>query len=201
VAKRKSERQWVNLGHRRRSRPINKEHSSREAGTRFLLPLGQRLPKKQQKLAGVVKAGLLGPLPLSLQGKTYHTTINQMANTTTKNILLSQSKIGQIESIPTVTLTHTTVYHEKTTEVKVEVPGIDPSTIEVSFEDNNLHVHCERGELTLPVDPTVDTSKIKADIIWGMLMLVIPLPEPPVSRTIKVSIHDSVPAKKKTEES
>jgi HSP20 family molecular chaperone IbpA len=120
-----------------------------------------------------------------------------MANTTTKNILLSQSKIGQVEGIPTVILPHTTVHQEKATEVKVEVPGIDPSTIEVSFEDNNLHVHCEKGELSLPVDPTVDTAKIKADIVWGMLTLVIPMPEPPASRTIKVSIHESAPAKAK----
>ncbi len=110
--------------------------------------------------------------------------------------MLSQQKIGQIDSVQVLSLPHTETQTATTTEIKVEVPGVDPSTIGVSFEDNVLHVHCERGELSLPVDPTVDTSKIKADIVWGMLTLVVPLPEPPVSRTIKVNIHESAPAKK-----
>jgi len=50
--------------------------------------------------------------------------------------------------------------------------------------------------LTIPVDPTVDPAKIKADILWGMLTLSVPIPEPPVSRTIKVGIHDTAPVKK-----
>jgi HSP20 family molecular chaperone IbpA len=122
-----------------------------------------------------------------------------MASTTTKNILLSQAKIGQVEGTFTAILSHTTIHHEKSTEVKVEVPGVDPTSIDVSFENNHLYIHCERGELTLPVDPTVDTSKIKADIIWGLLTLVIPLPEPPVSRAIKVSVHDSATSKVKSQ--
>jgi HSP20 family molecular chaperone IbpA len=95
-----------------------------------------------------------------------------------------------------MSLPYTSIQTETSTEVKVEVPGIDPSTIEVGFEDNLLQVHCEKGVLALPVDPTVDTSKIKADILWGLLTLVVPLPVPPAARNIKVSIHDAVPAKK-----
>jgi HSP20 family molecular chaperone IbpA len=71
---------------------------------------------------------------------------------------------AQGETIQVLTLTHVTVQTETSTEVKVEVPGIDPSTIGVGFENSLLHVHCDRGELTLPIDPTVDVSKIKADI-------------------------------------
>ena len=78
----------------------------------------------------------------------------------------------------------------------MEVPGIDPSTVGVGFEHSLLRVTCDRGELTLPIDPTVDVSKIKADILWGLLTLSIPLPEVPEARTIKVSVHDAVPAKK-----
>jgi HSP20 family protein len=44
--------------------------------------------------------------------------------------------------------------------LKLEVPGIDPSTINVEFDNNTLHVECPRGVLTLPVDPSVDTNKI-----------------------------------------
>ena len=117
-----------------------------------------------------------------------------MSNTNTKNLVLSQPKTGQVETVQVLTLPHTTIQTETSTEVKVEVPGIDPSTIGVGFEHNLLHVVCDRGELTLPIDPTIDVSKIKADILWGMLTLSIPLPEAPEARTIKVSVHDSAPA-------
>ena len=116
-----------------------------------------------------------------------------MSNTTTRNLVLSQPKATQGDNIQVLTLTHVTIQAETSTEVKVEVPGIDPSTIGVGFENNLLHVHCDRGELTLPIDPTVDVSKIKADILWGMLTLSIPLPEIPEARTIKVSVHDAAP--------
>jgi HSP20 family molecular chaperone IbpA len=119
-----------------------------------------------------------------------------MASTATKNIMLSQQKVGQGDHTQAPTLPHTSVQNGTVTEIKVEVPGIDPSTIEVGFEDNLLQVHCEKGVLALPVDPTVDTSKIKADILWGLLTLLVPLPVPPAARNIKVSIHDAVPTKK-----
>jgi HSP20 family molecular chaperone IbpA len=124
-----------------------------------------------------------------------------MANTTTKNILLSQPKIGQNEVIPTVALAYTVVNTEKTIQIKAEVPGVDPSTIEVSFEDHTVYVRCEKGELSVPLTPAVDITKVKADIVWGMLTLVIPLPEPPASGKIKVSIHDTAPVKGKTQPS
>ena len=119
-----------------------------------------------------------------------------MTNTNTRNLLLSQPKTSQGDTVQVLTLPHTTIQTETSTEVKVEVPGIDPSTVGVGFEHSLLHVTCDRGELTLPIDPTVDVSKIKADILWGMLTLSIPLPEAPEARTIKVSVHDAAPAKK-----
>lgn len=121
-----------------------------------------------------------------------------MSNTTTRNLVLSQPKAGQGDAIMVLTLPHTTVQTETSTEVKVEVPGIDPSSITVGFENNLLQVNCTNGELTLPIDPTIDVSKIKADILWGMLTLSIPLPEVPEARTIKVSVHDSAPTKGKS---
>ena len=119
-----------------------------------------------------------------------------MSNTTTRNLVLSQPKSSQGDTVQVTTLPHTTVQTDISTEVKVEVPGVDPSTISVGFEHSLLQVHCDRGELTLPINPTVDISKIKADILWGLLTLSIPLPEVPEARTIKVSVHDAVPAKK-----
>jgi HSP20 family molecular chaperone IbpA len=117
-----------------------------------------------------------------------------MSNTNTRNLVLSQPKAGQGENIQVLTLPHTTIQTETSTEVKVEVPGIDPSTIGVDFDNNLLQVCCDRGELILPIHPTVDASKIKADILWGLLTLSIPLPEVPEARTIKVSVHDAAPA-------
>lgn len=93
-------------------------------------------------------------------------------------------------------LTHAIIQNDHHTEVKIEVPGVDPSTIEVGFENNLLQVRCDRGELILPINPAIDVSKIKADILWGMLTLSVPLPELPEARTIKVSIHDTAPVKK-----
>ena len=119
-----------------------------------------------------------------------------MSNTNTRNLILSQPKSGQNEVVQTVTLSHTTVPTGSSTEVAVEVPGIDPSTVDVGFENGFLLVRCSKGELMLPINPTIDVSKIKADIKWGVLALSIPLPETPEARTIKVRIHDIVEAPK-----
>ena len=115
--------------------------------------------------------------------------MSQVAN---KSLLLSQPKSVQVEGTQIVTLPHTSSLTETATEIKVEIPGVDPSTVDVQFEGNTLFIKCERGELNLPVNPTIDTTKIKADIQWGMLTLTVPLPTPPESRSIKVSVHDTV---------
>lgn len=115
-----------------------------------------------------------------------------MSQVVNKSLLLSQPKSIQGEGPVIVTLPHTSTLTESATEIKVEIPGVDPSTVDVNFEDNTLFIKCERGELTLPVNPTIDTTKIKADILWGMLTLTVPLPAPPESRSIKVSVHDTV---------
>ena len=118
-----------------------------------------------------------------------------MADTNTKNIILSQSKVGQGDDTRIPTLSHTAIRTATSTEVKIEVPGVDPSTIVVGFENNQIQVQCQRGSLSFAVDSTIDTSKIKADVVWGMLTLSIPLPEVPVSRSIRVNIHDFVERK------
>ena len=117
-----------------------------------------------------------------------------MSSVTAKTLVLSQPKAGQSESIPPVILPHTTCREDQSTNIKVEVPGIDPSTVEVNFDNNILRVECERGEFSTSIDPTVDISKIKADIHWGMLTLTIPAPPQPAARSIKVSVHDATPA-------
>ena len=121
-----------------------------------------------------------------------------MSTVATKSLLLSQPKAGQGEGVPVVTLPHTTISTLNTdggpalSVTKVEIPGVDPSTVEVEFEGANITVRCEKGHLTVPVQPGTDTSKIKADILWGVLTLSVPLPEIPAARPIKVSIMDTV---------
>lgn len=115
-----------------------------------------------------------------------------MSTVATKSLLLSQPKAGQAEVIPPPLLPYSTETVDNGTNVKIEIPGVDPSTVEVDFEGSNIVVKCERGQLTYPVHPTTDTSKIKADILWGILTLSVPLPAPPAAHSIKVSIHDTV---------
>jgi HSP20 family molecular chaperone IbpA len=116
-----------------------------------------------------------------------------MANTTTKNILLSQPKIGSATDVASALLSHTAHQTETETVVEVEIPGVDPSTVNVQCENNSLIIFCSKGQLSVPVEPTTDTSKIKADIQWGLLTLRIPAPEVPQALSIKVSIHDTAP--------
>jgi HSP20 family molecular chaperone IbpA len=119
-----------------------------------------------------------------------------MSNVSAKNLMLSQRRGEPEEEIFLAILPHTSTLTEENTVVKVEIPGVDPSTVEVSCESNILQVHCERGSFTYSVDPTIDTSKIKADIQWGMLTLSIPVPPQPVARSIKINFHDAAPVKK-----
>lgn len=119
-----------------------------------------------------------------------------MSSTSTKNILLSQPRIGQNE-IAVVALAHTLKSEEGETTVEIEVPGVDPATINVNCEGTTLTVTCAKGQLVIPIDPTVDTSKISADILWGMLTLTIPAPAAPAPQSIKVNVvGQSHPAKK-----
>ena len=114
-----------------------------------------------------------------------------MSSTTVKNLCLSQPKVGQVPENPVKNLSHETQHTDSEIVVTIEVPGVDPSTIEVKCEQNLLHVSCERGSATIPVDPTSDTSEISADIQWGLLTLRIPLPKPAPSHSIKLNVLDA----------
>lgn len=114
-----------------------------------------------------------------------------MSQVATKSIILSQPKATQGDVTPAPTLPYTTTTHDTFSEIKVEIPGVDPSTVSVDFEDGSLFVRCESGVLETPIDPTVNLSKVKADILWGMLTLVIPHPDQPAPRSIKIGLHDT----------
>jgi HSP20 family molecular chaperone IbpA len=114
-----------------------------------------------------------------------------MSSTTVKNLCLSQPKIGQIPEIREVILSHDSTQTDTEIVVSIEVPGVDPSTIDIQCEQNTLHISCARGTLTLPIDPTSDSSKITADIQWGMLTVRIPLPTPAPTHAIKLNVLDT----------
>lgn len=119
--------------------------------------------------------------------------MNQMSNTLTKNLILNHPKSGQIVENTATVLTQTTSHNvDESTVVTVEIPGVDPSTVEVSCESNILKITCPKGEATLSVAPGTEISEIKAEILWGLLTLTIPPAAAPSVQTIKVNLLDAV---------
>jgi HSP20 family molecular chaperone IbpA len=116
-----------------------------------------------------------------------------MSNTLTKSLILTHPKSGQIVESTVAVLTHTTSLNEDgSVVIAVEIPGVDPSTVEVSCESNILKIVCPKGEATLSVAPGTEISEIKAEILWGLLTLVIPPAAAPSVQTIKVNLLDTV---------
>ena len=114
-----------------------------------------------------------------------------MSNTTVKNLILSQPKVGQTEGTVTPVLKQTTSTVGDKTVVEIEIPGVDPASVDVNCDNNTLFVSCPKGEVIVPLHPTCDTSAISADIMWGMLTLTIPMPVAPAAHSIKVSVYDA----------
>ena len=116
-----------------------------------------------------------------------------MSNTLTKNLILNHPKSGQTaESIVGVLAHIATQRNDGSVVVTVEIPGVDPSTVEVSCESHILKIICPRGEATLSLAPGTEVSEIKAEILWGLLTLVIPPAAAPAVQTIKVNLLDTV---------
>jgi len=108
-----------------------------------------------------------------------------MANTLTKNLVLSQSRAGQPTEDSPGLLTHSALIKDGTQQFSIEVPGVNPEEIEVFCDAGILSVECPRGQLSLSIDVGLDTNEIKADVKWGMLTLCIPKR---ASRAVKVQI-------------
>jgi hypothetical protein len=113
-----------------------------------------------------------------------------MSTTLTKNILLSRPNVGTEGETHVRTLPFTSSAEESFTVFRIEIPGVDPSTVSVGVDNNTIQVSCPRGGVTLPVSSTSDSTKIEAEILWGMLTLRIPLPQQPAAHMIKVAVLD-----------
>ena len=114
-----------------------------------------------------------------------------MSNVLTKSLVLSQPKAGMAGESTITILPHTSTVENGYTEVKVEIPGVDPSLVTVDCENGIVKVLSPKGEANISIDPTVDTSKIEAEILWGVLSLRIPLPKAPAARHISVKTLDA----------
>jgi HSP20 family molecular chaperone IbpA len=117
-----------------------------------------------------------------------------MSSTTTKDLRLSQPKVGMNSTgePSSPVLVHQSSRGDQGNVITFEIPGVDPETVDVQCENNHLVVSCHKGAATIPVDPTTDVAKITADIKWGILTVTVPAPAAPPARAIKVNLHDTV---------
>jgi HSP20 family molecular chaperone IbpA len=115
-----------------------------------------------------------------------------MSATISKNLVLSRPSASVEGEVPIRSLHVASSQDASSTTFRIEIPGVDPSTVDVECDNNSLIVTSPIGGATIPLDPTSDTSKIEANILWGMLTLKIPLPQQPAAHAIKVSVLDSV---------
>jgi HSP20 family molecular chaperone IbpA len=110
-----------------------------------------------------------------------------MSNTTTKSLLLSRQGIGQAVEGTSNALTYRTSTEDKSLLIEVEVPGVDPATIDVNFDSSILVVEAPTGTMSLAIDAALDIDDIKADIKWGLLTLRIPRRS---ARSVKINIFE-----------
>jgi HSP20 family molecular chaperone IbpA len=109
-----------------------------------------------------------------------------MASTSTKDNLLSKRGINQNNLIPGQ-LNFTIEAIDEGVLLHVEVPGVDPESIEMEAYSDSIRIQCDRGELEYPVEASLDLSKIDVSVRWGMLEVVIPRR---VSRPLKIKLND-----------
>ncbi len=116
-----------------------------------------------------------------------------MSNTLTKSLILNHPRSGQTVESTVAFLTHTTALNEDgSIIITVEIPGVDPSAVEISCESNIIKIICPRGDATLSVATGTEISEIKAEILWGLLTLTIPPAAAPSVQTIKINLLDTV---------
>jgi HSP20 family molecular chaperone IbpA len=109
-----------------------------------------------------------------------------MANTSTKDNLLWRRGINQ-NNLISGQLSFTIEAIDEGVLLLVEVPGVDPESIEMEAYSGSIRIQCERGELEYPVEASLDLSKIDVSVRWGMLEVVIPRR---VSRPLKIKLND-----------
>jgi HSP20 family molecular chaperone IbpA len=115
-----------------------------------------------------------------------------MSATISKNLVLSRPSVSAEIENAVSPLEVVTTQEASCTTVRIEIPGVDPATVDVICDNNSLIVSCPKGEAVVALNPMSDTSKIEANILWGVLTLKVPIPEQPAAHAIKVSVLDSM---------
>jgi HSP20 family molecular chaperone IbpA len=110
-----------------------------------------------------------------------------MANTTKKDLILSQRGIPQGSGQVPGKLNFSIVEDDDQAILGIEVPGVDPETIEMEAYSDSIRVSCELGDMDYPVNASLDLSKIDVSVRWGLLQVVIPRRQ---SRPLKIKIND-----------
>lgn len=109
-----------------------------------------------------------------------------MANTTKKDPVLIKRGIIEGNNLnPTGKLNYQPVELDDGLLLSVEVPGVDPSTIEMEETGDTIVISCERGELVYPIEASLDQSQLEAAVKWGMLEIYIPRRQ---GRSVKIQI-------------
>ena len=69
---------------------------------------------------------------------------------------------------------------------EVEVPGVDPSEVQVRVEGRAVHVETPRGNTYFTIGSRVDVDHVTASIRHGLLSLRVPKRE---ARTVEVKVE------------
>lgn len=109
-----------------------------------------------------------------------------MANTTKKDHVLSKRGIieGNVLN-PTGKLNYQVTELDDGILLSVEVPGVDPETIDMEETGDALVISCDRGELIYPIEASLDQSQLEAAVKWGLLEIFLPRRQ---GRSVKIQI-------------
>jgi HSP20 family molecular chaperone IbpA len=113
-----------------------------------------------------------------------------MSNTTVKNtVLFQRTSKSQSEDYTPVPgkLQFLTEACDEGVLLSVEVPGVDPESIQMDAYSDAIRIECERGVLEYPVEASLDLSKVDVSIRWGLLEISIPRRQ---SRPLKIKINE-----------
>jgi len=109
-----------------------------------------------------------------------------MANTTKKDaVLVSRGMREGNFTTTTGQLDHRITELDDALLLSVEVPGVDPETIELEETGDTIVINCDRGVLVYPIEASLDQSKLDASVKWGMLDIHIPRRQ---GRSVKIQI-------------
>lgn len=111
-----------------------------------------------------------------------------MANTLKKDIILTQRGIPEGGNVSAGKLSYQIdTLEDQAIVLYIEVPGVDPSLIDMQDMKDSLKITCTKGDLEYPIESSLDQSNLEASCKWGMLEVYIPRRQ---SRAVKIKITE-----------